>query len=185
MKKQHEKLCEETVRKIFDPNTGEVFRENRKQKFIAKTFDAGKGYLWRTRDGVRSFFDVPFPEAMSMIDRGRMATLSKNMWGDTNMLGYRGYGRIKPYDIGGIGHLVGLNSKQADLFVARMIKFSIIKCVPIPFGEKIEKQYYINPLFYFRGPRLSGNLYELFHEEMEKYVPEWVKIAFAQNDTTK
>ncbi len=176
------KICKEVLTREFDPNTGEVFRQHKKQQFVASKFDPAKGYLWRSRDGVKSFFDIPFPEAMSMIDRGRMATLSKHMWGDTNMLGYRGFGRIKPYDIDGIGRLVDLNPKQAELFVRRMQKYTVIKCIPVPFGEKIELQYYVNPLYYFKGPRLSGNLYELFHEEMEKYVPEWVRIAFSKSD---
>jgi len=167
----------------IDLDTGELLREVKKQRLIAKKFDPGKGYLWRNRGGgVKSFFDVPFPDGMSMIDRGRIATLSRYIWGDTNMLGYRGFGRIKPYSVEGIGKLIDLTPGQAELFVKRMIKYTVIKAIPVRFGDTIEIQHYVNPLFYFVGPRLSGNLYALFHEEMEKYVPDYIKEAFAKSD---
>lgn len=176
------KILEETVVNKYDVETGERIHQRTKTRYLSKRFDAGKGYLWRSGAGVKSFFDVPFPESMSMIDRGRMATLSRHIWHDTNALVYRGHGRLKPYDVAGIGLLLGLSPAQADAFIKRMKKLRIIKQIPVPFGEKIEQQYYVNPLYYFRGPRLSGNLYALFHEELEEYVPDWVKEEFAKAD---
>ena len=166
-----------------DLGTGEVLGKNKQQKFLSKRFDPGKGYLWRSSGGgVKTFFDVPYPENMSMIDRGRMATLAKCIWHDTNMLGYRGHGRIKPYGIEGIGKIIGLDAKKASAFIRRMIRLGVIKDIPVPFGEEIEIQYYVNPVYYFAGPRLSGNLYVLFHRELDELLPEWVKQEFAKAD---
>ncbi len=186
-KKQNmNKVLREVSTKDIDLETGEVLGKNLQKKFLSKRFDEGKGYLWRSSgSGVKTFFDVPYPENMSMIDRGRMATLAKCIWYDTNMLGYRGHGRIKPYDIEGIGKIIGLDEKKAGAFVRRMTRLSVIKAVPVPFGEETEMQYYINPVYYFAGPRLSGNLYVLFHRELDELLPEWVKQEFAKADARK
>lgn len=177
------KILREVRTQDIDISTGEVINEFKTKSYYSKRFDPEKGYLWRNKgSGAKTFFDVPYPEKMSMIDRGRMATLAKYIWSDTNMLGYRGHGRIKPYDVKGIGKIVKLNEKQAQSFLNRMIKLGIIKKIEVPFGEELETQYYVNPLYYFVGPRLSANLYALFHRELEYYLPEWVKQEFAKAD---
>jgi hypothetical protein len=180
MKKQN-KILRETVIKDMDMETGEILNTSSKQMYLSKKFDNGMGYLWRNRGcGVKTFFDVPYPKEMSMIDRGRMATLAKYIWHDTNMLGYRGHGRIKPYDVKSIGEIVNLKEGQAESFIKRMIKLGIIKRIEVPFGDYLEIQFYINPIYYFAGPRLSGNLYVLFHQELDKYLPDWVKAEFTK-----
>lgn len=180
------KVLREVTTQDVDLETGEIINEFKKQSYYSKRFDIGKGYLWRTNgSGAKTFFDVPYPETMSMIDRGRMATLAKYIWSNTNMLGYRGHGRIKPYDVESIGEIINLNKKQAHSFMRRMIKQGIIKQIDVPFGEELETQYYVNPIYYFVGPRLSGNLYALFHRELEHYLPEWVRLEFAKTDTKR
>ena len=170
----------------IDAETGELINESRQERRLNKKFDDTRGYLWRSKGaGVKSFFDVPYPKEMSMIDRGRIATLAKYIWHDTNMLGYRGHGRIKPYDVEGVGALVGLNAAQSRSFVKRMIKLGIIKRIEVPFGDYLETQFYINPVYYFAGPRLSCNLYALFHLELDQYLPEWVRQEFAKAGVNK
>jgi len=175
------KIREDTVKTKIDTSTGEILGVQSKTSYFSARFDEARGYLWKPqKGGARMFNEVPFPAAMSMIDRGRMATLAKHIWSNTNMLGYRGHGGVRPYSSSRIGELVGLSPEQSERFLKRMEGLEIVKSIKVPFGDRVEVQYYINPLYFFSGSRLSLNLYALFHEELEKHLPGWVKEEFAK-----
>jgi len=181
-----QKIRQEIVKTNLDDQTGELLGQTKQVRHFDAKFNPGRGYLWwNQKGGVKSFFNIPYPKDMSMIDRGRLATLSKYIWGDTNCLGYRGHGGFKPYDVEQIGELIELNMAQTERFLARMKKMGIIKPVYVAFGDKYETQYYINPLYYFSNRYLSANLYTLFHEELEDHLPEWVKQEFAGVSASK
>ncbi len=183
------KIKRDTVVTKTMVETGEVIDQYKQTTYFPARFDEEKGYLWKVQsNGARMFSEVPFPEKMSMIDRGRMVTLAKHIWSKTNMLGYRGHGGVRPYSVKQIGELIDLSPEQTERFLKRMYGLEMIKPVSVPFGERIEIQYYVNPLYFFSGNRLSLNLYALFHEELEKHLPDWVKEEFAKaglGDQTK
>lgn len=184
--KKMKKVRIDILRTETDPVTSEVLSRFNKISFCNARFDDERGYLWKPKTGgARMFNEIPFPDGMSMIDRGRMATLAKHIWNKTNMLGYRGHGGVRPYSVAQIGKLVGLTPEQAERFLKRMQNTGIIKPVSVPFGERIEIQFYINPLYFFGNSRLSLNLYVLFHEELDKHLPEWVKEEFSKAVSTK
>lgn len=175
------KIRQEIVTTNINEETGELLGQSKKIRRFNPKFNSKRGYLWwNKKGGVKSFHAIPFPKDMSMLDRGRVATLTKYIWGDTNCLGYRGHGGFRAYDIEGIGEIIGLNEKRATQFLKRMDKLKIIKAIPVKFGERVETQYYVNPLYYFSSRYLSSNLYTLFHEELESFIPEWVKAEFAK-----
>ena len=181
-----QKVRQEIVKTNIDTKTGEVLRQTKQVRHFDAKFNSDRGYLWwNRRGGAKIFFNIPYPEEMSMIDRGRLATLSKHIWGDTNCLGYRGHGGFKPYNLEQIGKLVNLSEPQAKRFLMRMKKMGTIKPVFVTFGDRYETQYYINPLYYFSSRYLSANLYALFHDELEEYLPDWVKEEFAKADAKK
>jgi len=162
-------------------DTGEVVDQYSQTSYFPARFDEEKGYLWKPQKGSsRMFHEVPFPEGMSMIDRGRMVTLAKHIWSKTNILGYRGHGGFRPYSVKQIGDLINLTEEQAERFLKRMQKIEMVKPVSVPFGERNEIQYYVNPLYFFSGSRLSLNLYALFYVELERHLPGWVKEEFAK-----
>lgn len=180
-KKMNQKIRQEIVKTNTDAATGEVLGQTKQVRHFDAKFNRVRGYLWwNQKGGAKSFFDIPFPKDMSMIDRGRLATLSKYIWGDTNCLGYRGHGGFSPYSVEQVAKLIEVNSEQAERFLVRMKKMGIIKPIFVTFGERCETQYYINPLYYFSNRYLSANLYALFHEELEAYLPDWVKEEFAK-----
>lgn len=176
-----QKIRQEIVRTNIDSKTGEVLGQTKQVRHFDAKFNPNRGYLWwNQKGGSKSFFNVPYPQDMSMIDRGRLATLSKCIWGDTNCLGYRGHGGFRPYDVEQIGKLINLSAEQAERFLARMKKMGVIKPIFVTFEKRDEIQYYINPLYYFSSKYLSSNLYALFHEELEEHIPDWVKEEFAK-----
>jgi hypothetical protein len=162
---------------FYDDSTGDIVSQ--KTQFTANRFDPEKGYLFRNQAGAfSSFFDIPFPEGMNDIEIGRMTRLAKKMWGKTNMLGYRGNGGVKPYDIEGIGKVIGLAKSQAYSFISKMVKLGIVAKVKIESRGVTDYQYYVNPLYYNSTNRIPLNLYLLFRKQLDPYIPSWARQRF-------
>ena len=162
----------------INTDTGVIQKED--AKFVTAAFDDEKGYLfWARRNFAKSFVDVDFPKSMTMKERGQMATLAKKMWSNTNMLGYRGNGGVKPYDDEQIGSIVGLKAYQGKSFVRKMIRVGMIAKVTVTTeGERVI-QYYINPIYFFGSNRIPLNLYLIFKNQLDKVLPGWVLEKYA------
>jgi hypothetical protein len=158
--------------------TGVVEKEN--TQYIAAAFHEEKGYLfWARKNFAKSFIDVEFPAAMTMKERGQMATLAKYMWSNTNMLGYRGSGGVKPYNEERIGNLIGLKAYQAKDFMRNMIGCGMIAKVIVTIEDEKTTQYYINPIYFFGSNRISLNLYLIFRTQLDEVLPLWVLEKYA------
>jgi hypothetical protein len=169
-------LLEKRVR--FDENTGEEF--STKIYTFPATFDEDKGYLfWTRKSFAKSFLDVPFPSEMSKLDIAHMTLLSKHLWSNTNLLGYRGHGGIKPYGIDDIAQAIELKPRQTYNFIQKMIALGMIARVDVRTEQTKETHYYVNPIYYFSNNRLSLNLYLIFRKQLDEVLPDWVKNKFA------
>lgn len=166
---------------VVDVETGQVVHSKEKTTFFPPKFDPDKGYLfWTHSSGARVFSNVPYPNGMSKADIGNLAILGKNIWSKTNLLGKKKRGDVHPYSVKEIGEILDLSEEQAERFLKRAFKFGVIKPIPVPFGDCVEIQYYMNPLYYFAGSRLSPNLYLLFRKELDAHLQPWVKEEFAK-----
>lgn len=164
---------------LVDEVTGEIL--SRKQQGVGKRFDPEKGYLFRNQaGGFSQFYDIPFPDSMTDVEIGRMTRLAKKMWGNTNMLGYRGNGGIKPYDIEGISKVIGLQQRQAYNFLNKMVSLGIIAKVKIESKGQTDYQYYVNPLYYNSSNRIPLNLYLLFRKQLDPYIPSWARRLYIE-----
>ena len=162
----------------INPDTGEV--QNEKVQHLASAFHDEKGYLfWARKNFAMSFADVDFPESMTMKERGQMATLAKNMWSNTNMLGYRGSGGVRAYNEEQIGELIGLKAYQAKDFVRSMIRVGMLAKVTVLVRSETITQYYINPIYFFGSNRIPLNLYLIFKSQLDEVLPRWVKDEYA------
>jgi hypothetical protein len=171
----------EERKRYVDTKTGEIYGE--KVRHIAVAFDEEKGYLfWARKSFAKSFLDVDFPEEMTMVDRGRMATLAKKIWSNTNMLGYRGNGGVRPYDVKKIGEVIGLRPYQAGQFVRKMIRLGIMARVNVEVGGKKETHFYINPIYFFSSNRIPLNLYLIFRRQLDEVLPDWVKRKYMEQE---
>lgn len=164
---------------IVDETTGEIVSD--KSRTISAAFDEEKGYLlWPRKNFARSFADIDFPAQMTMIDRGRMATLAKRIWSNTNMLGYRGNGGVRPYDYSKIGEVIGLKERQARTFVDKMVRFGVMAKVNIEIEGKKEIHFYVSPLYFFSSNRIPLNLYLIFRKQLDAVLPQWVIQRFRE-----
>jgi len=168
--------------RIVNIETGEVLKKNVHP--IAPVFDEEKGYLfWPRKSFAKSFIDIDFPAEMSFKEIGQMTTLAKTMCPKTNMLGYRGNGGARPYNIDKIGAVIGLKPSQSYSFVRKMIRLGIMAEVKIKTGGKVEVQYYVNPIYFFSGNRINLNLYLIFHRQLDAHLPGWVKQKYKEQNT--
>ena len=161
----------------YDERTGEKIRST--EKHFAPAFDEEKGYLfWARKSFTKSFADVDFPPEMNDLEVGRMARLAKKIWSNTNMLGYRGNGGVKAYNLDKIAQILNLQPRQAYRFIEKMIRLGILAKVKIKTGETEETQLYVNPMYFFSSNRINLNLYLLFHKQLDKYIPEYAKEEY-------
>jgi len=171
------KMLKET--RYIEEETGELRGKN--VRYIASSFDEEKGYLFWARKGfAKSFLDIDFPPETTMKERGQMATLAKKIWSNTNMLGYRGNGGIRPYNEKQIGEVIELKEYQAKKFVRKMIDLGIMAKVNVEAGEKKEVHFYVNPIYFFSSNRIPLNLYLIFRNQLDCYLPDWVKAKYAE-----
>lgn len=158
---------------FFDEVTGKIFKT--KNNYIGSTFDQGKGYLfWNRKNNSKTFKDISFPKEMKWEDIGRITVLTKYVYSNTNMLGYRGNGGVKLYDIKGISKIVELSEKCTNRYINKMIKLGVMAKVKVIVAENEEYQYYINPLYFFSNNWLPLNLYLIFREQLDCVLPKWV-----------
>lgn len=173
-------MIEQTYR--INEHTGEVVKSN--IRHIAAAFDDDKGYLfWARKSFAKSFLDVPFPKSLTPAEIGRLTLLAKCIWSNTNMLGYRGNGGVKPYNIDIMAGKIGLKSRQTHSFITKMIKLGMMAKVEVKAEDRIETQYYINPIYFFSSNRIPLNLYLIFRKQLDEVLPDWVKDRF--NEASK
>lgn len=169
-------------RKIrFDETTGQIYHSSERK--ISAAFDEEKGYLfWARKNFSKQFQGINFPKEMTMQEIGQMTVLAKKIWSNTNMLGYRGNGGIKPMNISHIAKTICLKDRQTRNFLNKMIKLGVIARVDIETDDRKETQFYINPLYFFSSSRLPLNLYLIFRESLDQHLPEWVIERFGKEE---
>jgi hypothetical protein len=164
---------------VYDGETGEKYSE--KQKHFPPAFDEEKGYLfWPRKSFSKSFTGIDFPEEMNDLEIGRMARLAKMIWSNTNMLGYRGSGGVKPYSTEMIAGILKIKPRQAYRFIEKMILLGLIARVKIETETGKETQFYVNPIYFFSSNRIPLSLYLLFRNQLDHYLPAWVKTEYAK-----
>lgn len=162
---------------IIEPETGEIVHSKTSDLFAV--FDEQKGYLfWSRKAFSRSFSSIDYPVGISVSDIGRLTLLSKRIWANTNMIGYRGNGGVRPMTIKHMGGVIGLGGYQAGVFIRKMIRLGIMARVDVNSAGLQESQYYINPIYFCSTNRIPLNLYLIFREQLDNYLPNWVKQKY-------
>jgi hypothetical protein len=143
-----------------------------------------KGYRWPFRkSGARLFSQVKFPEEMTFSEIGRMTVLSKEMVGNTNMLGYRQNRTILPYTADELYEIIQLSRSHGSEFLSKMIRLHILHR---GFDTLGTIQYYVNPAYFMAvGQRLSLDLYLKFQEDLQPLLPDWVIDGFLDQASEK
>ncbi|MCK9325466.1 MAG: hypothetical protein M0P69_08195 [Bacteroidales bacterium] len=149
-------------------------------------FDEAKGYLfWARKSFAKSFHGVDFPEEMSDMEIGRMARLAKRIWSNTNMLGYRGNGGVRPYTVEMIADILKMSTRQAYRFVEKMIRLGILAKVKVDTRGTVETSLYVNPIYFCSTSRIPLNLYLIFRKQFDEVLPAWVLERYRSSQDGK
>lgn len=142
-------------------------------------FDEEKGYLfWHQTSFVKTFQDVPLPEKITKADIANLFLLSKKIYSNTNMIGHRSNGGIKPLSIEQMAEVIRDTPRHTVTFLNRMIRERVIAKVDVHLGKDVITQYYFNPIYFFSNNRLSLNLYLLFQQDLDPFLTQYAKQKF-------
>lgn len=107
--------------------------------------------------------------------------LSNNMFSNTNMLAVRTRHGIEPMDMGTLFELLGVKKRQGFNLINKFIGLGIIAKAQIIIEGEVSTQYYMNPIYFFKGTWLSANLYFIFKDYLDEFVPDDIKDRFVQH----
>ena len=163
---------------------GEVVSEGAK---TFKIFDEERGYLFRAKNFfVKSFSDFKLSEfIINKTDFANLHILAENIYKDTNMIGIKIKNKPIPAGIEDIGKLINLCNRRAQDFIDRMMQKGIIAKVIINSEERVEYQFYLNPLFFMSSKYLSSFLFMLFREQLTPYLKPWVLKELETSENLK
>ena len=165
---------------VIDEETGELQYE-RTRLLEFSIFNEEKGYmLFLNKRNVRIFPDIDFPESFGMSDIARLFLLSRHIVGTTNMIGKRVRNGIRPMSVEDMSKIADMPYRRFVTWLNRMIRAGMIARVKVKTEETEVTQYYMNPLYFFSSRYLPLNLYLLFQEQIDRYLPEWVKRKYGE-----
>lgn len=157
----------------INPKTGEY---SEKINWVDMQFDE-RGYLfWNKKAAVKTFLDAPLPRSFSWSEKGRIQELKYYILKDNQLLVYRSNNVIKPLLIPQISKLLDMSNRQCKSLMKKMKEYGIIK--EICYGGIV--YYAFNPVYGFKGKRLSLGTYIMFQRELKDLLPEWVAQKFSE-----
>jgi hypothetical protein len=166
------------LRRKINKETGEILSE--KSSELPDYFDPNNGYrmLARTKS-LRTFPTVNFPDGVTRTDMGHLFYLSRAVWANTGALGIIKNRKFKPFDDVALIKYIGLDPhRRGKQWLKRMVNLSMLRSIDVNLPDNIqERQWYVNPI-YFCPMFLSRQSYLIWRDQVEKFIPEYVKRLF-------
>jgi hypothetical protein len=175
-------LIKET--KYIDENTGETSLTYKQQFDI---FNESGYLLWAKKYSRKQFHDIKLSDIIGNgEDFRRIYILAEELYKDTNTIMIRVNNRyVRVADIEDISKMIGLNIRRTKEFVARMVAKQVMARRIDNVGGIVSERFLLNPLFFFCGKRLSADLYFLFQQSLDAYLPKWVIRKFHEMGNIK
>lgn len=150
-----------------------------KTQWVDLQFDE-EGYLfWNRKATVKTFIEIPLPESFSWSERGRINELKHFILKDNQFLVFRSGNAIKPITHKEMSKILEMSERQCKSLLKRLKQLGIIKEISF---DGIT-YFAFNPLYGFKGKRLSVNVYLFFQDELREVLPKWVVDKFAEEAT--
>lgn len=163
--------------RLVNEKTGEYF-ESKYKKF--EIFNNDGYLLWAKKAGRKQFHDVKLTDVVGKGEDFRRAhILAELIYKDTNTIMIRENTRkVRIADVYDISTLIGLNIRRTKEFLNRMVEKHVLAKRIDKVGELTSEKYLFNPLFFMCSKRLSADLYFLFKESLDNYLPAYVVEEF-------
>lgn len=164
--------------RVLNTNTGEIYGEKDK---VIDYFNENGYLLFASRNHSRIFSDIRIPDEFTDAELGKIYRLQACIQKGTNMLIKRTNKGYRAMTFDEIAKETKLSDRLGKDFIKKLMKYELMAKVTIETGENgqvKEIQYYFNPLYFHNSKRLSVSLYNLFKNQIDPYLNEWVKTAF-------
>lgn len=169
----------------FDTETGEEV--NRQEMALPQFFDKDRGYKMLARkQNIRTFPDLPLPKDLTHTDIGHLFVLGRTSLANNGVIGTLYKRGFVPFDDEQMIEYIGFTSaKRGRAWLKRMVAMSMLRSIDVnlPDGVK-ERQWYLNPL-YFCPMFLIRESYMVWRDQIDKYLPQYVRAAFAAQKREK
>lgn len=169
-----------TVRqtRIID-NNGEVKSE--RLTGMDFLFPDGKGYrMFMNKHSVTGFPDINYPHELSKNDIYLLHMLSREIVGDSCMIGYKSGGRKKAMNEKQMQDFTEIKGRRFTTWLNRMSSLGMIAKVTVELNGSEYVQFYMSPLYFFSGTYLPLNVYLLFQDQIDKHIPNWAKDKYKE-----
>jgi hypothetical protein len=163
--------------RYLNEKTGEL-SQSRYKKF--EIFNNDGYLLWAKKGGRKQFHDIKLSDALGKGEDFRRAhILAELIYKETNTIMIRENTRkVRVADVYDISMLIGLNIRRTREFLNRMVLKSVLARRIDKVGELVSEKYLFNPLFFMCSKRLSADLYFLFKDSLDCYLPAYVVEEF-------
>lgn len=148
---------------------GEVQRHTQHTAF--SRWDDDRGYkLFHNRSEISAVQKLQFHDDLTDQEVGRMCRLSRYLTPEANVLAYRGNkNEFKPMTPETMAKALRTNVRSVYRLLDKARNYGVIRKVTAE-GETL---YYMNPLYFSASRYIPLNLYILFRDEIDKYLPGW------------
>ena len=137
-----------------------------------KRFSEEYGFsFWLCVHPIKSYIGYDLPNDIGDSDIGKLFKLAKLLQKDTNLIVRHYENYDKPMNDEMIAKVLNINTLVCKRFLRRMIRKRIM------YKDDIG-HFYINPIYFFRGQYLSWHLYNIFQEDLDCVLPQWVIDRF-------
>lgn len=167
-------------REQFINGDGEVYGE-REQRIFSR-WHSERGYkLYHNRKSINGISDISFPVEMTPKEIGYSAMLSRYLVGESNLLGYRGAKNVwKAMSPEMMFKKLGVKKSAGYTFMKKMNRLGMIAKVTVELEGTKQVHYYMNPLYFHNGKHVPLNLYLIFQDQIDRYIPKWAQERYAE-----
>lgn len=160
------------VTQYINPDTGEIHERTR---YVDMQFNSDGYLFWNRKSNVKTFIEHSLPKGFTWTEKGRIAELKHYILRDNQFLVFRSGNTIKPIGLKEMMRILDMSERQCRSLLKKMKEYGIVK--EVSFDNLTYLAF--NPLYGFKGKRLSLNVYLFFQEELKKVLPRWVVEKFA------
>lgn len=168
-------MSEKAVKKVqyVNRDTGEFYN---KMQYVDLQFNDDGYLLWSRKSNIKTFNEYKLPKEFTWSEKGKINELKHYILKDNQFLVYRSGDLIKPITCNELIKFWDSSERQCKALLKKMKKFGIIK--EIKFSGLT--YFAFNPLYGFKGRRLSLNVYIFFQNELRNEIPKWAIEKFAE-----
>ena len=163
---------------LIDTDTGELVYKYH-NKGIERLND--KGYLFRSNSNkFTAYSGISLPEELSDNDIGKVYRLKEHLEKNTNMLRIRNHRGYFPMVTDDFAKVWNVSHRRSLELIKKLKELGVLSEGKFESAKTKTTQYFMNPIYFHNGRRITPDLYSLFEEEMKDYLPDWVIREFEE-----